>query len=248
MAQANSGGGRFKPLRRHARWPRVLLFVLVASATAGLFRQGLVAPIFNPLPLIDLAQPTQRLIDWRLASIKNYPGVCLRTLKAPHIEAQPIPDNPLKNGCGWHNSVRLASAGGVRAGFDKLTCETAVALALWLEHEVQPLAGAILGQQVRSIQSFGGYSCRNIVGNAAWRDVRSQHAIANAADIGGFTLADGRSIGVRAHWRGDGPEGRFLRAVHRRACVYFRVALSPNYNAAHHDHFHLDRGTFSRCK
>jgi hypothetical protein len=26
------------------------------------------------------------------------------------------------------------------------------------------------------------------------------------------------------------------------------VALGPEYNAAHKNHFHVDRGAFSRCK
>lgn len=242
------GRGNTDPLTRRALWPRVLLFVVVAGATTVAFRQGLIMPALNPLPLLDLAQPTQWLVDWRLASIKNYPEQCARTLKAPHIEAQPIPDNPLKDGCGWTNSVRLASAGGVRAGFDKISCEAAVALALWLEHEVQPIAKQLFQQPVRSIQSFGSYSCRNIVGNRIFSRVRSQHATANALDIGGFTLADGRTISVRAHWPSEGNEGRFLRAIHARACPYFRVAIGPNYNAAHHDHFHLDRGPLTRCK
>ena len=47
----------------------------------------------------------------------------------------------------------------------------------------------------------------------------------------------------RSHWRGDGAEARFLKAVHGRACRYFRVVLGPDYNEAHRDHFHLDRGT-----
>jgi hypothetical protein len=240
--------GSIDPFRKRPRWPGVLLFVVVATATALAFRQGLVMPAFNPLPLIDLSQPNQWLIDWRLASIKNYPGICVRTLKAPHIDAQPIPDSPMKDGCGWTNGVRLASAGGVRASFDKLTCEAAVALALWLEQEVQPTAKELLGQPVRSIQSYGSYACRNIVGRRLWGHVRSQHATANAVDIAGFTLADGRSISVRTQWHADSNEGRFLRAVQRRACLYFRVAIGPDYNAAHHDHFHLDRGPLSRCK
>jgi hypothetical protein len=240
--------GEADPLRRRRVWPRVLLFVAVATGTALAFRQGLVAPLVNPLPIIDLAQPGPWLADWRLASIKYYPSVCGRTLRAPHIDAQQIPDGPMKDGCGWSNAVRLVSAGGARASFDKITCETAVALALWLQHEVQPLALELFGQRVASVRSYGSYSCRNIVGNPLFKHLRSQHAYANALDISGFTLADGRHIGVRAHWKSEGAEGRFLRQAHARACPYFRAALGPEYNAAHRDHFHLDRGPFSRCR
>lgn len=236
------------PWRRGGSWLRLLLFVVIASGTAILFRQGLVVPALNPLPAIDLSIRTPWLVDWRLASIKYSPATCAKSLKAPYIEAEPISDAPMKDGCGWTNGVRLASAGGVRASFDRVTCEAAVALALWLEHDVQTLATEMLGERVASIQSLGSYACRNIRGNSIWRNVRSQHAYANAIDIGGFVLKSGRVVSVRRHWKGEGSEARFLRAVHQRACAYFRVVLGPDYNAAHHDHFHLDRGPLSRCR
>jgi hypothetical protein len=234
--------------RSRASWPRVLLFIVVAAGTAALFRQGLLAPYFNPFGSIDLGRPQAWLIDWRLAALKYDSAQCRRSLVAPHIEAQTIADRPLRDGCGWINAVRVSTAGGVQAGFDPLTCEAAAALALWLEHEVQPLARELLGQRVTSIRNFGSYSCRNIVGNPMWKALRSQHATANALDIAGFTLANGRSITVLGSWSGDGPEARFLKAVHARACRYFRVAIGPDYNAAHRDHFHFDRGPFTRCK
>src|SRR5262245_37426278 len=160
------GTGR---LQRWVAWLYALALVLALVGTALAFRQGLVPPLINPLPPIDLAQDFSRgspwLVDWRLASIKRYPSMCARTLKAPHIEAQQVDDEPMEDGCGWINAVRLTSAGGVRAPFDKLTCETAVALALWFEHEVQSLATEILGQRVAAVRSFGSYACRNIVGN-----------------------------------------------------------------------------------
>jgi hypothetical protein len=236
------------PLRRWAAWLYAVLAVLAAASLALAFRQGLVPPLLNPLPVIDLAEGRPWLADWRLASIKHHASVCARTLKAPHVDAHQIADGPAGNGCGWANAVRLTSAGGVRASYDKLSCEMAVALALWLEHEVQPLATEILGQRVTSVRSLGSYACRNIRGNPLWSHRRSEHATANAADIAGFTLADGRAVGVRRHWKSEGAEGRFLREVHARACPYFRAALGPDYNAAHRDHFHLDRGLFSRCR
>jgi hypothetical protein len=36
--------------------------------------------------------------------------------------------------------------------------------------------------------------------------------------------------------------------VHNRACRNFHAALGPGYNAAHYDHFHLDRGIFRHCQ
>jgi hypothetical protein len=236
------------PLRRWVAWLGAALLMLAAAAAVLAFRQGLVPPLLNPLPLIDLAEPAPWMVDWRLAAIKHHPSVCARTLKAPQIEARQVPDVTVKGDCGWTNAVRLTSAGGARAPLDKVTCEMAVALALWLQHEVQPLATELFGQRVALVRTYGSYNCRNVVGNPLASRLRSQHAYANAADIRSFMLADGRAIDVRRHWSSDGPEGRFLRQAHARACAYFRVAVGPNYNAAHDDHFHFDRGPFSRCR
>jgi hypothetical protein len=249
------------PTRRRSRWPRVLLIGLIVLAIAFVFRQGLVPWYLNPLPAIDLARPCPWLADWRLAAMRNNPDLCRSVLVAPHTDARPIPDSPMRDGCGWTNAVRMSQAGGVRAGFDKLTCESATALTLWLKHDLQDVAQSILGQRVVEVKDFGTYSCRDIIGrpttstgvllnqvrNKLGIGRRSQHATGNAVDIGGFVLADGRQITVRGQWRGNGPEARFLRAAHSSACRYFRVALSPDYNAEHHDHFHLDRGAGWIC-
>src|SRR5215510_8530835 len=97
------------PLRRRAAWVYVVLCMLATAGMALAFRQGLVPPLINPLPVIDLAESSPSLVDWRLASIKRYPSVCARTLKAPHIDAQQVADGPMKDGCGWSNAVRLVS-------------------------------------------------------------------------------------------------------------------------------------------
>jgi hypothetical protein len=227
---------------------RTILLVLVLGGIAFAFRQGLVPSYLNPLPALDLGRSSPWLVDWRLAAMKYHPDLCRRVLVAPHIDAQPIADSPLRDGCGWTNAVRMSQAGGVRAGFDKISCEAATALALWLAHDLQDVAQEIMGQRVTAVQSYGTYSCRNIIGAKFWNNRRSEHASANAVDIGGFTLADGRQISVRGQWKSSGPEARFLRAAHDSACRYFRVALGPDYNAEHHDHFHLDRGIGWLCR
>ena len=226
----------------------VIFLFVIAGCCAVVYRQDVVAAAINALPVVDLGQPHPWLIDWRLTALKFKPERCQRVLIAPHISALSIVDNPLQNGCGWQNSFRMQQAGGVRASFDKITCEAAAALALWLEHDVQAAAREILNARVVAVQSLGAYSCRNIIGSLSHKDWRSQHATANAIDIAGFTLADGRTISVRSQWRGDTSEARFLKSVHARACRYFHVVLGPDYNQAHRDHFHLDRGPLQRCR
>jgi hypothetical protein len=226
----------------------LMLSLLLAGAALFAFRQGLVPARYSPIPLLSLDHPSSLFLEWQLAELRHEPDLCRRVLTAPHIDAVVVPDNPLRDGCGWVNSVRLAAAGGARVSVDKLSCETAAAFALWMAHDVQPLARSLLGERVASVRHLGSFACRNIVGPRFWKHIRSEHATANAIDIAGFTLADGRQISVLNHWTGADQYSAFLHAVHQRACRYFRVALGPDFNNLHKDHFHLDRGTFSACR
>ena len=63
----------------------------------------------------------------------------------------------------------------------------------------------------------------------------------NAIDIAGFRLEDGTRISVVDDWDEDGPRSVFLRDVRDGACDLFATVLSPDYNAAHRDHLHLDQ-------
>jgi hypothetical protein len=227
---------------------RLLLIILLAGAYFGAMRLGWIPQRFSPFPPISLDAPPSWFVDSRLAALRLDRPLCDAVLKEPYIDAVAIADQPYKDGCGWQNSVRFSKAGGARIGAEKLTCEMAAALSLWIEHDVQPLAQSMFGARVASIGNMGIYDCRNIVGNPLMKNIRSQHATANAVDISGFTLEGGKQISVLRDWPGKGREAKFLKDVHQRACRYFRVALGPEYNAAHKNHFHFDRGAFSRCK
>jgi hypothetical protein len=235
-------------MRRTGRVFARVVLLLLASVTLAAFWFGLVPQRLSPFSPISLNEPSHWFLDARLATLRYDPPLCHATLSAPDATASPIAARPYKNGCGWSNGVNLASAGGAQVGANPITCEMAVAAALWVKHEVQPAAQEILGTRVTQVRDMGTYDCRNIIGRKVWQDTRSQHATANAWDIAGFTLADGRTISVQRDWRGSKAEARFLHEVHRRACRYFRVALSPNFNAAHHDHFHFDRGPLWTCR
>lgn len=227
---------------------RLTLVVLALATTFAAFWFGIVPQRLSPFSPLTLDQPAQWFVDPKLAALRRDPVLCQAVLKSPHVFATAIPDIPKDNGCGLRNAVRVGAFGGARLPADKMTCELAAALALWVEYEVQPVAQELLGQRVQSISQMGTYSCRNIIGNTFWKGVRSQHATANAIDIGGFTLADGRQISVLKGWPGTSADARFLREIHKRACHYFRVSLGPDFNASHKDHFHFDRGPLWTCR
>lgn len=120
-----------------------------------------------------------------------------------------------------------------------IACPVAAALSVWEWQVVQPAAQRHFGSRVTAIDHFGSYSCRRIYGRDAgtW----SEHATADAVDIAGFRLADGRRITVVGDWTGSGDKAAFLREVRDGACRLFATTPSPDYNAAHRDHLHLDQ-------
>ncbi len=239
------------PVSQRRRAPRVRIALLLTLIAVGLFlvmRQGVLPARWSPLPALDLSAPNAWLVDWRIAELKRDRDLCSRVLRGPVIAASPVRDNTIKDGCGWENAVRISSAGGASLSVGTVSCEVAAGIAMWMAHEVQPRAQEIFGSRVTSVQHMGTYACRNVIGRKMWSDVRSEHATANALDISAFTLANGRQISVLRHWSGSGAEARFLREIHAAACRYFRVAIGPDFNASHRDHFHYDRGFLSRCR
>ncbi len=227
---------------------RFLLAALVSLSAFAALWLGLLPQVLNPFPVLQLTDSSPWFLDFRLAIVNRDRGACVDTLTGPAITAKPLVDFSEKAGCGWKNAVAIRTAGGAELPVAQVTCGVAAALAMWVQHEVQPLAEKHLGSRVTSVSNMGTYSCRNIIGRKFFANVRSQHATANAIDIAGFKLADGRFVSVARDWKGEAQKAAFLRAVHKRACAYFRVSLSPDFNAAHHDHFHLDRGYMSSCR
>ena len=152
----------------------------------------------------------------------------------------PLRPNP---DCGYADGMRLLPEGERSFVFQPAgavtSCPVAAALALWERDVVQPAARRHFGRRVSLISHAGSYSCRRLYGRAAGG--YSEHATANAFDVTGFRLADGGTISVLRHWPAAGAEAAFLRDVRDGACRLFATVLSPDYNAAHADHLHLDQ-------
>ncbi|WP_395332931.1 extensin family protein [Novosphingobium sp. BL-8H] len=119
------------------------------------------------------------------------------------------------------------------------TCAVDAGMAFWLRHVVQPQAEAMFSSPVIRIEHLGTVNCRRI-GNGA-KGAWSEHATGNAIDVSAFVLANGRRVEVKRDWKGGVDDAAFLHAVRDGACGSFSTVLSPDYNAAHADHLHLDQ-------
>lgn len=173
---------------------------------------------------------------------------CLSDLGRLKARYSLLPDRDFGQGCSTISSVQLTGVGIPINNITAIQCPLALALAVWTREAVQPAARQVFGDRVVRLESFGSYSCRNIKGRPRMAGTRSEHATANAVDISGFVLADGRRITLEAGWNGTEDERRFLRTVRAAACKRFQTVLSPDFNAAHRDHLHFDLGRGPFCR
>ena len=141
-----------------------------------------------------------------------------------------------------------------------VSCDLAKALSEWID-AVQREAKQLLGSTVVKLRA-SSYACRNIYNRA--HPPLSQHALANALDVGEFVLSSGEHITVQEDWHNRSavsqspvrlastatslPKGmpatqeksEFVVKAHEKACSIFGTVLGPRANKAHKDHFHLD--------
>jgi hypothetical protein len=167
---------------------------------------------------------------------------CISDLGASGARFDLLPDTYAAPGCNKLGTVQLMALAGDRAplsiaNIGPVQCPVAKAFGDWARFGVDRAARELLRSPVARIETMGSYYCRNVAGT----DRRSAHARAEAIDVSGFVLADGRRILVKRDWQGgDAPTREFLRVVHKSACKRFGTVLGPEYNADHEDHFHLE--------
>lgn len=231
---------------------RLVLAAAALAALAWAWEEGRhrLPPQWNPWAPLDLAEPPGPFTAWKLRRATATPAACTAWLDTAGMRHTPVADRIGDDGCGWQNASRVSGLGRVTfSSTFVLACPAVARLALWERHGLQPAAEQHLGSRVAAIEHLGSYACRNVYGQAEGR--RSQHATANAFDIAGFRLADGRRVSVLRDWRAapdDAPQPAFLRAAHGSACRFFAGVLGPEYNAAHRDHFHFDQGPYRVCR
>lgn len=191
-------------------------------------------------------RPTGQGQSQSLASDKET-RQCVADLGRMKARYSLLPERDFGGGCSIKGSVQLFAADVPVTAVKAIRCPVARNLTLWMREDVQAAARDHLGARVTRMDSMGAYSCRRVNGAATGR--LSEHATGNAIDIGGFLLSDGRRVSVKAGWSGaDTGERKFLRDIRASACKRFQTVLSPDYNAAHHDHLHFDMGGKPFCR
>lgn len=196
--------------------------------------------MFEPLSVAD---PITPLTQWKLDWATGDPQLCQAVLgDAGRFSG--MDDLEVSETCGIEGRVTLRSLGAARLDALETSCATALRLAMWEHHGVQPIARDLFGADVAVIRHVGSYNCRKISGTAR----SSTHARAAAIDVTGFDLSDGTTIRLIRDWQNDDIKARFLRAVRDRSCDWFGTSLGPDYNAAHADHFHLQNRGWGTCR
>ncbi len=117
----------------------------------------------------------------------------------------------------------------------RMSCEGAKALVQTLDD--------VAAEGVVEVRHIGTYNCRVIAGTSTL----SQHSFGDAIDLYGFEFDDGSYYTLVDDWEHEttsfaSPGGEWLyTAAHRWFDSYlWNIILTPNYNAAHDNHFHVD--------
>ena len=178
---------------------------------------------------------------------------CMQVLREAGVQVERADDRDDGGFCQVRGAVRITggmvtplSPGGLT-----MQCPLAVRYVIWDRQVLQPAAQEVFGSRVARVENFGSYSCRRIYGSTEVNDRPSEHARANALDVAAVRLEDGRTVSVALDWGGQGPAGtdgeRFLKRLRDGACRVFSTVLTPDYNAAHRDHLHLDGAPRPLC-
>lgn len=234
--------------RRDLRCRSALFRFMIGALTMTL--SGCVPVLLDQTPPRQVAKPSAPMS--RPAPLPQAHGnsSCLSDLFMAKADFAILPQFSAAPQCTVADPVRLqvvaGDYGAIQAGnLSAISCQAVLRFAAWARYGADRAARQILGSGITRIETFGAYNCRTVAGTGTL----SGHAAANAIDVSGFVLGDGRRISIRTAWEGGTAAKRqFLRAVFASACRRFGIALSPDFDVAHQDHLHLEITARSLCR
>lgn len=154
---------------------------------------------YNPFAPLQLADPPGWITTFKLQRLTL--SQCRELLTAANqqglISSQPVADSTGE--CPLSHVVRVRDFGQVKLSSSFLaSCPLALRSALFVEQQAKPLTETWMKRRLTRIEHLGSYACRNIYHRP---DARlSEHASAEALDVSGFQLSDGRKITVLRGW------------------------------------------------
>ncbi len=223
------------------------IVIAALAAVAALLLPGTPLPDeWNLARPLDISAPPTPVTRLKLRRAQEG-AACLAALRTGNVSFTPMPDLLVSDQCHITDRIRLTGLDGVVLDPVETRCAIALRLALWERHGLAPAAQDIFGTGLARIHHLSSYNCRQIRAPGGSGGRMSTHATADAIDVTGVTLADGRRVTLSGGW-GNGQEGAFLEAARDAACTWFATALGPDYNALHADHFHLQTRGWGLCR
>lgn len=172
---------------------------------------------------------------------RDYQVACPALMQGK-VEGKALP--PIHEGqCGLQSPLAISAVAANGRSIPLSTtittdCGMATALPDWVA-EVDSYVFAHDKARLEAINVSTNYECRNV--DHAKSGNLSFHAFADALDIMGFALSDGRKISIAPGFNGTPEQGRdILHFARDAACTHFMTVLSPDADSFHQDNMHLD--------
>ena len=162
----------------------------------------------------------------------------------PTLVAEDHPDDNPDLTCSIQHPVYvLGPVHGVELTYYDGTPTPRVLAACEMAHALTDTIDDVAALGVTTLLHIGTYNCRVIAGTSTL----SRHAYADAIDIYGFAFADGTTYTLYDDWEhdttdpvGEGAQFLYDAAYRWHDARLWNIILTPNYNEAHDNHFHVD--------
>jgi hypothetical protein len=197
---------------------------------------------WNPWAPLDVKAAPNWLTGFKLMRLRN-PELCAQVLSSSGLRVTAQADSPDAK-CPLIGAVRVQGGEVALSSSFLASCPLAVAYAMFERIPCNPPRKRFTASLWRV--SITSAAC--LPQCLQPRERRSAPRRCRCAGHQRFRLADGRSVSVLKDWPKQNQDAQFLRQVRDGACEAFSVVLSPDYNAAHRNHFHVDVGRWSVCR
>jgi hypothetical protein len=210
-----------------------------------------VAPRIPVVPMEEFAAEEPAGPSAEAAPAKDEPSACRRRVADQIAVIEPLPMFGGPGDCGATDVVKLEAI--IQPDKSRiavsppatLRCTMAEALATWVREDLTA-ATASLGSAPRALDNYASYDCRGRNRLAGARI--SEHGLANAIDIRGVNLQNGKF----AEFTDRRLDRGFRETIRKSVCARFMTVLGPGSDGHHETHIHLDlaerRNAYKICQ